>query len=142
MPKTVITASGKTVAAKSMSFVLTDYKRFVNTTKRDMRRIMQGVAEIVHKHTIPWVPVEYGGLRESGRAFAGRTGQGWAAFVTFGGEEVEVTPTPNAPRGIVDYATYVHELQVPYLELGGMDSRQEVESYIINELKKIAPKGK
>ena len=61
---------------KSLEFIRTDYERFVDVTKRDMRRIMQDVSQIILDRTLPFVPHEFGGLRQSGRGFAGRTDRG------------------------------------------------------------------
>ena len=131
---------------KSLEFVRTDYKRFVDVLNRDMRRIMQDVSQIILERTLPWVPHEFGGLRQSGRAFAGRTDRGWAAFVSFGGEEAPVDPTPNAPQGVVDYAIFVHEghgkvAATKFLEIGGREAESEVDAYITRELKKLKPKS-
>jgi len=134
--KTIVTLG------KSLQFVRTDYKRFVDVVNRDMRRIMQLSSEIILERTLPWVPFEFGGLRQSGRAFAGRTDRGWAAFVTFGGDTAPVDPTPNAPQGIVDYAIFVHELQVPFLEIGGREAESEVDALVIGELRKLKPKSR
>ena len=126
---------------KSLEFIRTDYSRFVDITKRDMRRIMQLASEIILERTLPWVPLEFGGLRQSGRAFAGRTDRGWAAFVSFGGDEAPVDPTPNAPGGIVDYAVFVHERFVPFLDIGGREAESEVDALMVRELKKLKPKS-
>ena len=131
---------------KSLQFVRTDYERFADVVKRDMRRIMQLASEIILERTLPWVPLEFGGLRQSGRAFAGRTDRGWAAFVTFGGDTAPVDPTPNAPQGVVEYAVFVHEghgkvAATKFLEIGGREAESEVDALIIRELKKLKPKS-
>lgn len=154
MARRTVVASGRTGGARggsaqAINLILTDYKRLAETTRRDMKRIMQGAANIILDHTTPWVPIEYGSLRESGRAFAGRTDQGYGAFVTFGGEGAPVEPSPNAPGGVVFYAQIVHEDinkyhpigSAKFLEIGGKEAEIEVENYIVSELKKIATRN-
>jgi len=127
--------------------VLTDYKRFVQVVEDEALRIMEEAAYMVLEATIPHTPLQFGGLRESGRAYAEMGPKGPRGIVTFGGDSNPVTPTPNAPTGIVTYALKVHEdLERTYnvggpkfLENGGLDAKQEVDEFIIRELRKIKP---
>lgn len=123
---------------------VTDYKAFVGRTNREVRSIMLGAAKIVLRNTLPLVPVDTGALRESGRAKVLKTNKGYAGIVSFGGEDAPVTPTRNAPEGIVDYATYVNYAKRDlvtgehmFLEKGSQASKDEVNVYIVNRLRKI-----
>lgn len=139
----IATGSG---GQRAIRGVLTDYQAFVGVAQREMKRIMQEVADEVMKHTMPWVPYEYGSLRESGRAFAEKSDRGYRAVVTFGGD-AEVVPSPNAPMGYVDYALIVHEAtgtqfrvgSAKYLEIGATEAKPKVDRLIVRELKKLRP---
>lgn len=136
--------SGKK-SVRQLNTILTDYKRFVNVVDAEAFRIMEQAAKMVLDATIPHTPLQFGSLRESGRAFAMHTGRGVVAVVSFGGPDNPVTPSPNAPTGVVDYALKVHEdlertyaVGGPkYLEIGALEVKQEVDDFIVNELKKL-----
>lgn len=131
----------------NISNVLTDYRRFVNIVEDEAARIFEEAAKIVLEETKPLVPVQTGALLESGRAFSEASPRGVRGVVAFGGPENPVSPTRNAPIGIVNYAAMVHEdLDTPhiqgqakFLEQGGIAAAGRVDSYIISELKKIEP---
>jgi hypothetical protein len=141
------TGSSGRKSLRGIGLILTDYKRFKDKVDDEVETIMEGAANIVLENTIPLTPEATGALRSSGRAFAIRTLKGLAGVVTFGGPENPVTPTPNAPSGIVNYAVMVHEdlerqyaVGGPkYLERGGIVSKQEVDEYVLSELRKIKP---
>lgn len=146
MAKRVIYGKGGKV--RSINSMTTDYKRFVDVVEADTRRIMEGAAQITLNHILPLVPVETGALKESGTARAVKTKKGVAAVVTFGGKENPVSPTKNAPAGIVDYANYVnYDTSLEhivgeslFLEKGTASAKQEVDAYIIREYRKVQPK--
>lgn len=141
-------ARGEFPGNRSIETIITDYKRFVGLVETEVERIMQNVAEMTLEATLPYVPVQYGGLKESGRAKIMRTDKGVMAMVTFGGDDVHVKPTPNAPLGIVTYAAVVNydmnkihnNGQAMFLQAGASDSKDQVDAYIKSELKKINPK--
>lgn len=132
---------------RQLNSILTDYKRFIGVVDEEAERIMQGAAEIVLRYTIPLTPLATGALRESGKAEARRYPKGWAGVVSFGGAENPVTPTSNAPEGVVNYAIKVHEdlertynVGGPkYLEQGGQMALHEVDMFVVGELRKIRP---
>jgi hypothetical protein len=132
---------------RSLNNILTDYKRFVGVVESEAKRIMQTAAQMVLDETIPLTPLDTGALRSSGRAEAVETPKGVAGVVSFGGQDYPVTPTSNAPTGIVAYAIKVHEdlerhyaVGGPkYLERGGIEAKDKVEAYVLSELKKIKP---
>jgi hypothetical protein len=133
--------------SRSINTILSDFKRFAGVVDEQAERIMGDAADIVLRHTLPLTPEATGALRSSGRTFTIKTGKGYAGVVTFGGPDNPVTPTPNAPTGIVNYAIMVHEdlersynVGGPkYLERGAMSARKEVDDYVVNELRKIKP---
>lgn len=139
---------GKGNSARSLNSLTADYKRFVGVVEADTRRIMLGAAQITLNATLPLVPYETGALRESGTARAVKTRKGIAALVTFGGKENPVSPTKNAPAGIVDYATVVnYDTSLEHLvgeslfmEKGVAASREEVDQYIVREYRKLGAK--
>ncbi len=135
---------------KNINLFLTDYRKFQGVLVAEMTRILQRAGEIVLDHTLQHVPRDTGALRASGRVRVKSTGRARrAAEVSFGGAENPVSPTVNAPGGIVDYAVFVHE-DMPsnqdrtyrqggpkFLDIGGQEAAPEVNAYIIGELKKI-----
>lgn len=129
----------------AINLILTDYKRFMEITKKAARPIFKEAGEIILEETLPLVPVQYGSLRESGRVKVEDHGRGLTVNVSFGGDLARVRPSPNAPTGIVDYAVIVHEdLNTPrqngqakFLEVGAMRARDRVEKHIITRLKEI-----
>lgn len=128
----------------SINLIITDYKRFVGVVEKDTRRILQKAADMTLDSILPLVPVETGALKESGRAFVVATPNGFAANVSFGGPDAQVTPTKNAPYGIVDYAAVqnydLERSSSPlFLETGAQESKDEVDAYIMSELRKIKP---
>lgn len=141
-------ARGAYPGTRSINTLLTDYKAFVGVVESETYRIMEQAALITLSHILPLVPVQYGGLRQSGRAIAIRTPKGIAAQVSFGGIDAPVTPTPNAPTGIVTYAAIVNydaereynTGQAFFMESGTADSKDEVDAFIKKELKKVKPK--
>lgn len=134
--------SGKK-SVRSVNVVLTDYKRFKGLVDAEAARIMQGAAEIVLEHTYEYVPVDTGALKQSGTARVQKSPKGWSGKVTFGGLENPVSPTKNAPQGIVFYALMVHENAggngFKFLEQGAMDAAEAVEDYVVAEFRKITP---
>lgn len=132
---------------RSVRSVLTDYKRFMGIVEAEALRIMLGAAEIILEHTIPHTPLATGALRASGKAESYVSVRGVVGVVSFGGEHNPVTPTSNAPTGIVTYALKVHEdlersygVGGPkYLEIGGIEAKEAVDNYVIGEFKKIKP---
>lgn len=142
-------ARGEFPGSRSINTVVTDYKKFVGVVEAECFRIMQTAAEMTLEQILPLVPVQYGGLKESGRAKAVRTAKGVMAQVSFGGPDAPVTPTPNAPSGIVNYAAVVNyntegphaSGQAFFMEEGTANSKGEVDDYIKAEIKKITPKA-
>lgn len=140
-------AKGKWADARSINSIITDYQRFKDVVESEAMRIMEGAAEITLEYVKPYVPVETGALLESGTAQAVKTSKGVAALVSFGGPDSPVKPTKNAPAGIVDYAavvnydtTKVHANgEDMFLEKGTLESKDEVDAYIMRELRKIKP---
>lgn len=140
-------ARGKWADARSINGIITDYKQFVDVVNVEAERIMLGAAEMTLEYILPYVPVETGALKSSGKAEAIMTKKGPAAVVSFGGPNNPVEPTKNAPQGIVDYAVVVnydgsksHAFgEDLFLEKGMMESRDAVDAYILTELKKIKP---
>ena len=116
----------------------------VGVIQSELPRIMQGAADMTLEATKPYVPVEFGGLLESGKAEAIETPRGVIARVSFGGD-TPVTPTPNAPTGFVTYAAVVnydlekeHRVgEAMFLEKGAFASKDEVDAYIRAELAKV-----
>jgi hypothetical protein len=148
MVRRVSFARGQFPGTRSINTLLTDYKAFIGVVEAEAMRIMQRAAEMTLETTLPLVPVQYGGLKQSGRAQAIRTMKGVAAQVSFGGEDAPVTPTPNAPTGIVKYAAIVNydvareyrSGQAFFMETGAAEAKDEVDAYIKKELKKVQPK--
>ncbi len=154
MVKRSVIAGGPTGSGrdKNINLFLTDYKKFQGVVVAEMTRILQRAGEIVLERTLPHVPKDTGALRASGRVRVISTGRGRVATeVSFGGPENPVSPTENAPGGIVDYAVFVHE-DMPsgqdrsygeggpkFLDIGGQEATPEVNSYVIAELKKLKP---
>lgn len=132
---------------RSINVMLTDYKKFVDVVETETERIMQEAAEITLSYILPLVPVQYGGLRNSGRATTVKTAKGVAALVSFGGEDAPVPPTPNAPDGIVRYAAVINydteayraTGQALFLEDGTAEAKDEVDQFIMGELRGIKP---
>ena len=147
MARRTFAARGQFPGNRSINTILSDYKRFVGVVEEEALRIMQTAAEMTLEATLPFVPVQYGGLRESGKAEAVKTPKGIVARVSFGGEDTPVTPTPNAPQGYVNYAAVVnydlekhHNVgEAMFLEKGAFHSKQEVDEYIKSELRKVKP---
>lgn len=128
----------------SINMIISDYRRFQGIVEEEAMRIMQNAADMTLDYILPLVPVETGALKESGRAEAIKTPRGVVASVSFGGPEAQVTPTKNAPAGIVDYAAVVNydmerSSSPLFLEEGTRESKEEVDAYIMSELKKIQP---
>lgn len=146
-PRRAQYARGKWADARSINSIITDYKNFVDVVEEEAMRIMQGAAEITLDYVKPYVPIDTGALLESGTANAVKTSKGVAALVSFGGPENPVKPTKNAPAGIVDYAavvnydvTKIHAIgEDQFLEKGTLESKDEVDAYIMRELRKIKP---
>lgn len=140
-------ARGRFPGNRSANTIVSDYKRFVGIVESEVFRIMQHAADMTLEATLPFVPIEYGGLRQSGRAEAVRTARGVVARVSFGGEDVSVGITPNTPAGVVDYAIVVnYDLtkthttgESMFMEKGALTSKQAVDEYIKSELKKLKP---
>jgi hypothetical protein len=138
-------ARGQFPGNRSVNTIVSDYKKFVGVVESEVFRIMQTVAEMTLEATLPFVPEQYGGLRESGRAEAIQTPKGVMARVSFGGVDAPVTPTPNAPTGFVNYAAIVnyditkeHPVgESLFMEKGALNSKDEVDAYIKSELRKI-----
>jgi len=130
--------------SRALNLCLTAYNDFAKVVNAEAFRIFQGAAQIVLNHTYPFVPVQYGGLSQSGAASAEVTPKGVRGKVTFGGIDNPVTPTPNAPLGIVTYALIVHENAegrgYKYLEQGAESARIEYDTYIKAELAAIPKK--
>jgi hypothetical protein len=132
---------------RSINSIITDYKAFKDVVDTECERIMGRAAEMTLDYIMPYVPRQYGGLQNSARAEAIQTGKGWAARVSFGGLDAPVPPTPNAPRGIVDYAAVInYGIYKPgqseplfFLETGTAESKEPVDQYIMTELRKIKP---
>lgn len=133
---------------RSINLIVTDYKKFIGVVEEEAERILLVAANMVLEATLPYVPHHTGALKESGRARVIKTAKGLAAVVSFGGPDAPVTPTANAPGGVVWYAPMVHEdLQKyplvtgePYfLVKGGNDSKADVDAYIRSELRSISP---
>lgn len=145
MAKRARYARGKWSDQRSINAIITDYKKFVGVVEAESLRIMENAAIMTLGYVLPLVPVETGALKASGRAEAIRTPKGVAALVSFGGPDNPVSPTKNAPDGIVFYAVVVnydgsksHEFgEDLFLEKGTMASKQEVDAYIVSELRKI-----
>ncbi len=147
MARRTFVARGQFPGNRSINTIVSDYKAFIGVVESEMLRIMQTAADMTLEATLPFVPEEYGGLRESGRAEAVETPKGVVARVSFGGPDAAVTPTPNAPTGYVNYAAVVnyditrtHPVgQSLFMEKGALESKDEVDAYIKSELMKIAP---
>lgn len=140
-------AKGKWTDNRSINGIITDYKAFIGVVEEECERIMQRAAEITLDHIKPYVPVETGALLESGRAQAVKTSKGVAALVSFGGPDAPVKPTKNAPTGFVDYAVVINydtdrkgaTGEPFFLETGTAEAKDEVDQYIMTELRKIKP---
>jgi hypothetical protein len=85
------------------------------------------------------VPEQTGALKESNRYGVTRQRNKWVGFASYGGPQAPVTPTVNAPNGIVDYAFIVHEDMQPFelksgfpkfLELGAADAFPKIKKLI------------
>ncbi len=147
MPRRSSFARGQFPGTRSINTIVSDYKKFVNVVEAEALRIFQTAADMTLEATLPFVPVQFGGLRESGKAEAVYTDRGIVARVSFGGDENPVTPTPNAPAGIVKYAAVVNydierehaNGESLFMEKGVESSRQEVDAYIKAQLKAIKP---
>jgi hypothetical protein len=132
---------------RSINGIITDYKAFKGIVDAECERIMQRAADITLEHVKPYVPVETGALLESGRATVVKTAKGVAALVSFGGPDAPVKPTKNAPTGFVDYAVVINydtnrngaTGEPFFLETGTAEARDEVDQYIMTELRKIQP---
>ena len=132
--------------SKQVSHIVSDYKAFVEATKKDTKKIMKKAADLILKKTIPYVPVDTGALRQSGTASIKENTKGVEAQVAFGGYKNPVTPTRNAPTGVVHYATVVHEDvegwavgkyksgQYKFLEVGAIEAKPAVDRLIKREL--------
>lgn len=132
--------TGGRPGSRSINSILSDYKAMVAAINANVASIMQEAADLTLEKIIPYVPVQYGGLLESGRADVQEGPKGIAAVVSFGGEDAPVTPTPNAPSGVVDYAVLVNEdmersSSPKFMERGTADAIPEVNALIVRRLK-------
>lgn len=140
-------ARGKWSDARSINSILTDYRAFVGVVESECFRIMQEAADMTLEFILPLVPVETGALKASGKAEAIQTSKGVAAVISFGGPDNMVEPTKNAPTGIVDYAAVVNydtekaheEGEDLFLEKGTALAKEDVDAFIMSELRKIKP---
>lgn len=128
--------------AREISTIVTDYKRFAKVVDAEAERILTDVAGMILEAANKYVPVDTGALISSGRATVQKGPKGPGALVYFGGENNPVTPTKNAPTGIVNYAVIVHEMTIKFLELAVIDTKEMVNHYITTELKKLEPSPK
>lgn len=134
----VIVTGSKNRSVGQIGRFLTNYQIF---TKKAKKRAVEAVREIgntVVLNTLPITPKDTGALRESARVTVEKTSRGPRVFVSFGGRDVKVTPTKNAPKGFVDYAVIVHESvdknfkvgQAKFLDEGFRRSRDEIDRII------------
>ena len=110
----------------------------------ELERIVGEAANIVLDEAVGNAPEDTGALRASGRVEVHPTPSGADAFVAFGGD-FSVSPTKNAPQGIVFYAAFVHEDMQrsyktggpKYLENAIRDTRDQVDAFVFDELRKL-----
>jgi hypothetical protein len=146
--KKTIFAGGQTGVdnSRSINAAISAYKEFAEVARSDAVRILRGVGRIILDSTIPFVPLQTGALRESGRFNVERTRQGARLVISFGGGDYPVTPTENAPTGFVDYAVLVHEDLTrnykvggpKFLDLGIGAARTQFDQYVVDEFRKLA----
>lgn len=134
---TRITVSGSGSSRQISSFI-TNYQVFAKSARNRAQAALREIGSTILRNTIPITPLDTGALRESGRTVVERSDKGFRVFVSFGGRDVKVTPTKNAPEGFVDYAIIVHESvdrnfrvgQAKFMEEGFRRSRAEIDGII------------
>lgn len=128
---------------RAIEGILTDYKRFVGVVEEETERILDEASNMVLDAARANAPEETGALKESGRAGTRKNERGIFGYVSFGGLDAPVTPTKNAPKGIVDYAVVVHEdanhSGYKFMEEAALNVKDEVDAYITSQLKKVEP---
>lgn len=121
--------------------IIKDYKSFEKVTTEEMERIMEEAGDIILDVTSEFVPIDTGALLESGFSMLVETGSRVEVDVGFGGSDNPVTPTENAPDGIVFYAALVNENPegdgFKFFERGIEASRDEVNAFIEQEVKEV-----
>lgn len=132
--------------------VLLDTNRLQNVVFTGLKGVsekaLQQMGDAVLEATLPLVPIDVddplrggGALRDTGRVIIDKEKS--QVRVTFGGADILVAPTRNAPDGIVDYAVVVHERtdldhkvgQAKYLEAGARLAADKVRSIYKNAIK-------
>jgi hypothetical protein len=109
---------------KDVNVVRTElFRIFENLTEQSVP-VMKEVAEMIKETAVEFAPLDTGALRESGRTRVlkrgGKAGGGEVSVdISFGGEFNTVSPTDNAPHGVVDYAVTVHEDMEHTYKVGG-----------------------
>ncbi len=142
---TVFTRKTQPSRDRTIAVLMTDYNRLTAKVNERLPGIMKGAADIILRHILPHIPIDTGALRASGKAEAIPTASGgWGAQVSFGGPDNPVTPTRNAPTGIVEYAIFVNwgggrgnRVAHHFIERGGQEAKREVEEFILTNLRTI-----
>lgn len=131
-------------SVRAIEGILTDYKRFIGVVESEAERILEDAAGMILDAAVANAPEETGALKESGRAGTRKNEKGQIyGYVSFGGLDAPVSPTKNAPRGIVDYAVVVHEdanhSGYKFMEEAALQIKDDVDNYIVSELKRLKP---
>lgn len=132
------------VAGEAARGLLGNFRRFVDDVNAVAEGIVSEAAEIVLARAVENAPEDTGALRESGRVETEHTESGANAWVAFGGD-YSVTPTKNAPKGVVTYAAFVHEDMErsyrtggpKYLERAISETRSQVDQFVFKELSEL-----
>ena len=99
-------------ASLAMRRVVANFDRFVNDVSTETKQALRESGDLLRDQARELAPKDTGALRESGRTFVAESGRGTrtkvSVTVSFGGN-TKVSPTRNAPNGVVDYAAWVHE---------------------------------
>ena len=122
------------------------FESFVDSVDQLSDEFVEKAAITLYEETLKLVPVDTGALYESGSAYTDETGSGKKkAVVTFGGVESPVTPTRNAPSGVVGYANIVNELHPTnskFMERGAEAAIPKVKRMLVSILRRARADGR
>ena len=105
-------------------------------------KTLEEMASVMIEEVVKATPRDTGALQESVRSEIGASKKGRSQVkILAGGPGVTVTPTKNAPTGIVQYAVKVHETNTPFMFIGIKNAIKRMEDEMAKGLKK-AIKGK
>ncbi len=132
---------------QDMTRILAKYDIFVDEVNREAVDLAKRAGTEVLDRSNEIVPSVTGALKQSGRVFVGKGKTHVSANISYGGG-VRVSPTKNAPSGIVDYAVYVHEDleahhpqgEAKFLEKGAAIASRKVKAIITEGLRKLTRK--